>query len=115
MSHAERVARLSSDDPLGMTRQRHLPGVGRSAAHRPAGETPERDLELMRRMDALHFERPAHGSRQMVAALRLQGVRAARCGVRRLMRKMGLTAVAPKPVTSVKAPSHKVFSHCCRA
>ena len=31
--------------------------------------------------------------------------------VRRLMRPMGISAVAPKPRTSVKAPSRKIFPH----
>ena len=30
------------------------------------------------------------------------------------MREMGLSAVAPKPSTSAKAPSHKVFPYLLR-
>ena len=68
----------------------------------------------MRRMDEIHLGRPFHGSRQMVRQLRREGFCAGRRKVRRLMRMMGLIAVAPKPATSVKAPSHKVFPYLLR-
>ena len=64
----------------------------------------------MRRINELHTATPIHGTRQIVAALRLEGA-AGRNRVRRLMRLMGISAVAPKPRTSVKAPSPRVFPY----
>ena len=109
MSHAERRARLEWNGPMSIAQQCRLLGISRRSAYTVPKRMPERDLTLMRRMDELHLSRPMYGARQMVFALRREGIRAGRNRVRRLMRIMGLVAVAPKPSTSVKAPSHKVF------
>ena len=111
MSQAQRLARVSRDFPMSLSWQCRKLGVPRSAFYRTPRQVPERDLALMHTMDRLHTAHPIYGSRQMVAALRLRGVRTGRDRVRRLMREMGLTAVAPKPATSVKAPSHRVFPY----
>ena len=68
----------------------------------------------MRRIDEKHMAHPFYGSRQMKRALALDGVDVGRRKVRRLMRIMGAVAVAPKPMTSVKAPTHKVFPYRLR-
>ena len=72
---------------------------------------------MMRRPDELHTAYPSfYGACQLVAALRLQGVFTGRNRMHWLMREMGLSAVAPKPSTSLKAPSHKgFFRTCCGA
>ena len=114
MSHAERRARLEWNGPMSIARQCRLLGISRRSAYAPPKRMPERDLALMRRMDELHLARPMCGARQMVFALRREGVRAGRSRVRRLMRLMGLSAVAPKPAASVKSPSHKVFPYLLR-
>lgn len=114
MSHAERRARLEWNGPMSIAQQCRLLGISRRSAYTVPKRMPERDLTLMRRMDELHLSRPMYGARQMVFALRREGIRAGRNRVRRLMRIMGLVAVAPKPSTSVKAPSHKVFPYFLR-
>ena len=61
------------------------------------GESRE-NLELMRRLDELHFEHPAWGYRKMrdyVRNIEHRSVNWKR--VRRLMRKMGLETLYPKP------------------
>ena len=114
MSRERRLGMVSRDDPLSVARQCKLLGVCRRAVYRPAKSVRECDLALMRRMDELHTDRPIYGSRQMVAALQLEGVRTGRKRVRRLMRIMELVAVAPKPATSLAAPSHAVFPYLLR-
>ena len=68
----------------------------------------------MRRLDALYLEAPFFGSRRMVEALRRDGVRVGRHRVRRLMRLMGLEALAPKPGTSRPAPGHRIYPYLLR-
>ena len=68
----------------------------------------------MRRIDALYMECPLYGSRQMARHLRHEGMVAGRHRVRRLMRRMGLEAVCPKPRTSQPHPQHKVYPYRLR-
>ena len=115
MSRAARLALVERDGSLSVSRQRALPGVSRSAFHRPAPEMGQADPDLMRRMDVPHLEHPSHGARRMVSHLRLhQGVRTSRNRVRRLMRLMGLCAIAAKPATSAGAPQHRTFPYLPR-
>ena len=65
----------------------------------------------MRRMDELHLARPMCGARQMVFALRRDGVRVGRNRVRRLMRLMGLVAAAPKAVRQRQGPAEQGFPY----
>ena len=68
----------------------------------------------MRRLDAFYLEAPFYGSRRMAEALRRDGVRVGRHRVRRLMRLMGLEALAPKPGTSRPAPGHRIYPYLLR-
>jgi putative transposase len=47
----------------------------------------------MRRIDELHLEHPFMGSRQIVRALRREGLQVGRLHVRALLQKMGLQAL----------------------
>jgi putative transposase len=53
-------------------------------------------------------------SRQMRNYLRRKGYKINRKRVQRLMRKMGLQSVAPKPSTSKSHPEHKVYPYLLR-
>ena len=113
-----RPARLAMVDrghgSVSVRRQYALLGVARAGVYRPApGPGPE-DLALMRRLDALYLEAPFFGSRRMVEALRRDGVQIGRHRVRRLMRLMGLEALAPKPGTSRPAPGNRVYPYLLR-
>ncbi len=81
--------------------------------YEPQGENP-RNLQLMRRMDEQFLETPYYGSRQMVYHLRRQGYRVGRKRVRRLMAKMGLAAIYPKPRTSKPNVGHQVSPYLLR-
>jgi putative transposase len=50
----------------------------------------------------------------MTAMLRRQGLAVNRKRVRRLMRKMGIAALGPKPRTTVPAPEHRIFAYLLR-
>jgi putative transposase len=115
MSRPDRLAMVDREHAgVSVRRQCALLGVARAAVYRPLpGPGPE-DLALMRRLDALYLEVPFYGSRRMVEALRHDGVRVGRHRVRRLMRLMGLEALAPKPGTSRPAPGHRIYPYLLR-
>jgi putative transposase len=77
-------------------------------------EETAQNLELMRLIDEEYTRHPFYGSRKMRDWLRRQGYAVNRKRVRRLMRKMGLESVAPKPNTSRPAPQHKIYPYLLR-
>ena len=98
-----------------MTRQCELLGLPRSSFYYlPEIETPE-NLGLMRMMDAEHIEHPFLGVRGMTLWLnRATGGDWNPKRVRRLMRKMGLEAIYPKPRTSMPGLGHTIFPYLLR-
>ena len=68
----------------------------------------------MRRMDELHLEHPAFGSRMLTQMLKREGKVINRKRVQRLMRLMGLESTAPKPSTSKPSPEHPVYPYLLR-
>jgi Glycosyl transferase family 2/HTH-like domain len=74
----------------------------------------DNDLALMRRIDELFTAWPFLGSRRMTTMLRAEGYAINRKRIRRLMRKMDIAALGPKPRTSKPAPGHKIFPYLLR-
>jgi putative transposase len=68
----------------------------------------------MRRLDELFTAWPFLGSRRMMAMLRAEGHAINRERVQRLMRKMGIAALGPKPRTPKPATRHKIFPYLLR-
>jgi putative transposase len=100
---------------LSVRRQCELIGLNRSSLYyEPAGEASE-DLRLMRLIDEQYTARPFYGSRRMTVWLTEQGEEVNRKRVQRLMRKMGLEAIYPKPNLSVAGRGHKVYPYLLRA
>lgn len=94
-------------------RQCELIGLSRASWYRPApltGELPG-NVALMDRIDALYTAHPFYGSRKLVAVLRRQGWVVNRKRVQRLMRRMGIQSLAPRPNTSRAHPQHKVYPY----
>lgn len=105
----------SSHRRLPLKRQCELLGLARSSAYYVArGPDPE-TLALIRRIDEIYTECPFYGSRQMARALRREDQQVSRKRVQRLMRLMGLQALAPKPNLSKPTPGHKVYPYLMRA
>ena len=97
---------------LSIVRQCELVGISRSSWYdRPCGES-DLNLRLMREIDEQYLITPWYGSRQM-AGMQL-GYDVGRKRVRRLMRLMGLRALAPQPGTSRPAPLHKAYPYLLR-
>lgn len=103
-----------SDKTLSIRRQCALTGVARSGVYRPKKPANDNDLALMRRLDELFTAWPFLGSRRMTEMLRAEGETINRKRVQRLMRKMGIAALGPKPNTTKPAPGHKIFPYLLR-
>ncbi|PPQ13739.1 hypothetical protein CV770_40955 [Bradyrhizobium sp. AC87j1] len=115
MSAPDRRGLLQRDhESLSIRRQCQLLSVARSSVYRPPRPANDNDLELMRRIDQLFTAWPFLGSRRMTAMLNGEGCRINRKRVQRLMRKMGIAALGPKPRTTKPAPGHKIFPYLLR-
>jgi len=115
MSVARRREMVEPAHPkLSVSRQCALVGISRSAFYAPSkGESPL-NLALMRLIDAQFLETPWYGSRQMARHLRREGYVVGRKRVRRLMAKMGLSAVYQRPRTTVPHPEHRTWPYLLR-
>jgi putative transposase len=115
MSTPDRRALLDRDHAkLSIRRQCTLLRIARSGVYRPPAAANENDLALMRRLDELFTAWPFLGSRRMTAMLRAEGHVINRKRVQRLMRRMGIAALGPKPRTTKPAPGHKIFPYLLR-
>jgi putative transposase len=86
--------------PMPVTRQAALLGISRSSVYYHPVPIPDRDLSLMRRIDALHLDYPFAGSRMLRDLLNQEGEQIGRDHVRTLMRRMGIQALYRRPNTS---------------
>jgi putative transposase len=109
-----RRALVDASVPPSMRRQCELLGVNRSSLYYEPIEPDAEQLALMRRMDELHLQHPAFGSRMLTQTLKREGQEINRKRVQRLMQLMGLESVAPKPNTSKPAPEHPVYPYLLR-
>jgi len=115
MSAPDRRAKLDRDHPhLSLRRQCAMLGIVRSGVYRSAGAANDNDLALLRRIDELFTRWPFLGSRRMTAMLRAEGVSINRKRVQRLMRRMGIAALGPKPRTTKPAPGHTIYPYLLR-
>lgn len=102
------------DGELSVVRQCELLGLNRSGAYyEPVGESAM-NLELMRLLDEQYTKTPFDGSRRLTAWLQRQGHKVNRKRVQRLMRKMGIEAIYPRPQTSRSNEEHTVYPYLLR-
>ena len=99
---------------LPVVRQRQILGVSRSTAYYQPMPVSGADLELMRRIDALHRDYPFAGSRMRRDLFRRDGHASGRRHVTTLMRRMGITAVYRTPRTSARYQPHRVYPYLLR-
>jgi putative transposase len=99
-----------------LTRQCDLTGVARSTfySRREAPPVDDEELALLAALDEAYTRYPFYGSRKMVVYLRAQGYGVNRKRVQRLMRTLGLAAMAPGPHTSRPHPRHKIYPYLLR-
>ncbi len=99
---------------LSLTRQCQLLHISRAGLYYTTVGESAFNLALMRLIDQQYLQTPWYGSRQMTRHLRRQDYCVGRKRIRRLMRKMGLVALAPGPHTSRRNKSHVVFPYLLR-
>ena len=102
---------MNPASPLSIKRQCELLDLPRSSFYyRPKPEKKD-DLELMKKLDEMHLQRPFYGSRRLTDWLQLLDYAIGRKKVQRLMREMGLCALYPKRNLSKRNQAHKVYPY----
>lgn len=103
-----------SHPELSLRRQCELVGLNRSSwYYQPASESPL-NLLLMRLLDEQYTRTPFYGWPRMTTYLQDCGYPVNHKRVQRLLRKMGLVAVYPKPRTTLNNPEHRVYPYRLR-
>lgn len=96
---------------MSFRKQCKLLDISRSGLnYTPRGES-KYNIELMHIIDAKYTLHPELGVTSMTSYLKNKGKKCGPKRVRRLMRKMGLEAIYPKPRTSIKNKQHKVYPY----
>jgi putative transposase len=115
MSAPDRGAKLDRDHPhLSVRRQCAMLGIARSGVYRLPHPANDDDPALLRRIDEMFTRWPFLGSRRMTAILRAEGQTINRKRVQRLMRRMGIAALGPRPRTTKSAPGHRIYPYLLR-
>jgi putative transposase len=99
---------------LSIRRQCELLGLNRSSYYLPPAVESQENLRLMRRIDEQFLKTPFYGSRRMTACLERSGETVNRKRVQRLMARMGLEAVFPRPRTTIPASDARVYPYLLR-
>jgi len=94
-----------------VVRQCQLLDISRSGLYYQPLGTSNEDLEFMKLIDRQYLATPFYGARKIAAWLKSQQHTVNRKHVRRLMQKMGLTAIYRRPRTSKPAVGHKVYPY----
>jgi putative transposase len=110
----ERKAMIKAKQGLSVTRQCELLAVPRSSVYARPQDVSTADITLMRQLDELYLKWPFYGSRRLCVELQQQGYRVNRKRIQRLMRKMGLRTIYPKPRTSQPGKGHKIYPYLLR-
>jgi putative transposase len=99
---------------LSIVRQCLLLNISRSGLYYVPKGVSAYNLALMEEIDRAFTQWPFLGVRQMRDYLILQGYRAGKKRIRRLMRLMGLEPIYQKPRTSLPHPEHKRYPYLLR-
>jgi len=99
---------------LSVRRQCQLLGLNRATFYREPAPESSVNLALMRRIDEQYLRTPFFGSRRMAEVLGTRRRPLNRKHVQRLMRIMDLVAIYPRPCTTRRDPSHKIYPYLLR-
>ena len=99
---------------ISIARQCELLGLPRSSLYYRACRDDSYNDSLMRLIDEQYTRRPIYGVPRMTHWLRSRGHGVNPKRVRRLMRRMGLVAIYPKPRLSACGAAHRVYPYLLR-
>jgi putative transposase len=99
---------------ISITRQCELLGLGRSVIYYQARPESIEDIEVMRLLDEQYTETPFYGYRRMTNYLQRLGWVVNHKRVFRLMKKLGLEAIYPKPNLSKPNKEHLIYPYLLR-
>jgi putative transposase len=105
---------ITPNAALSISRQCMLLGIARSSFYYQPQPSSSAELDLLNLLDRIFTEHPVYGSRRLRVALLREGISVGRRRVRRLMRKLGLSAIRPKRRTSRSHPEHKIYPYLLR-
>ena len=100
---------------ITIARQCALLGLSRSAYYYCPQPISVADQQLMRLLDEEYTRHPFFGARRLRDWLHGHGHRIGRDRVRRLMREMGIEAIAPKPRVSLPDRAHPIYPYLLRS
>jgi len=103
-----------ADSKISLRRQCQLIGLNRSSLYYIPATESTLNLQLMRLIDEEYTRRPFYGRPRLTAYLRRLGYKVNEKRVRRLMQKMGLEAIYPKPKTTFSVLEHKKYPYLLR-
>jgi len=99
---------------LSLVKQCRSLDISRSGVYYEPKPESEENIRLMRLIDEIHLRRPFLGVRRVTDELRDRDYPVNHKRVWRLMRKMGIEAIYPKPNLSKANPGHKVYPYLLR-
>jgi len=113
------VARCALIEPahseLSVRQQCDLLGLNRSTYYYVPATESALNLHLMRLIDEQYMRTPFYGWPRMTVYLRNQGYTVNHKRVQRLMHKMGIQALYPKPLLSKANHEHKIYPYLLRS
>lgn len=113
--YTERCSMVEKDNTnLSVRKQTKLLGITRSTVYYLPRPVDDATVALMRMIDQEYTRHPFYGVRKIRQALRAAGVIVNHKRVARLMRRMGIQSIAPKPNLSVSCPENKVYPYLLR-
>lgn len=109
-----RRALIDPECQLSVRRQCQLLGLDRSGLYYEAVGPDAQEVALCHRLDEIYTAHPFYGVRRMTEQLRREGEVINPKRVRRLLRRLGLSAVYPKPRLSLPGAGASVFPYLLR-
>lgn len=105
---------INRNHPLSLVKQCRTLDLARSGIYYQSKPQSDTDLKLMRLMDEIHLNKPFLGIRRICDALHDSGHSVNHKRVQRLMGKMGIQALYPKPNLSKRNIQHKIYPYLLR-
>lgn len=106
---------VDKDDPsLSIDEQCKLLDLSRSSYYYEVTGESALNLEIMNQVDEIFTAHPFYGARKITDRLQHRGYCVNKKRISRLMAKMGLEAIYPKPNLSKRNPEHRIYPYLLR-